>query len=143
MTIRRLLGILTFAAVATSGAASAAMAQPLPPLPIQDGQVLPEIAGGQVEGGAQEAELHAPGLVGDGEDAEPDPLMNDIIQAIDRMLGHDTDRRARRSASAKLALPSSSTAAVICGPLLRAGPLGGSCGRPALRRDFRPRAGST
>src|SRR5438067_10126720 len=28
----------------------------------QDRQVLPEVAGGQIEGGAQEAELHAPGL---------------------------------------------------------------------------------
>ena len=37
MTTRRLLSILTFAAVATSSVA----AQPLPPLPIQDGQVLP------------------------------------------------------------------------------------------------------
>jgi hypothetical protein len=42
--------------------------------------VLPEVPGGQLERGAQEAELHAPGLVGDGEDAEPDSLMNDIIQ---------------------------------------------------------------
>jgi hypothetical protein len=45
----------------------------------QDGQVLPEVAGGQIEGGAQEAELHTPGLVGDGEDTEPDSLVNDVI----------------------------------------------------------------
>jgi hypothetical protein len=83
------------------------------PGPFQDGQVLPEVAGGQLEGGAQEAELHAPGLVGDGEDAEPDSLMNDVIQAIDGMRGHGAGRPARRSASAKPMLPSSSTAAVI------------------------------
>src|SRR5262249_19151028 len=49
----------------------------------QDGQMLPEVAGGQVEGVAQEAELHAAGLGGGGEGGGPDSLVDDGIQAID------------------------------------------------------------
>jgi hypothetical protein len=63
---------------------------------LQEGEVLAEVSGGEFEGGAQEAELDAAGLVGDGEDAEADALMDDVIKAIDGVLiglvGHDVVR---------------------------------------------------
>jgi hypothetical protein len=56
--------------------------------------------------GPQKAELHPLGLVRDGEDAEPDSLMQHVVEPDDRMDGFLDVHRGRRSASANPALPS-------------------------------------
>jgi hypothetical protein len=63
---------------------------------LQDGEVLAEVSGGEFEVRAQEAELDAAGLVGDGQDAEADALVDDVVEAVDwvlvRLDGHDASR---------------------------------------------------
>jgi hypothetical protein len=49
---------------------------------LQHCQVLGEVACGQIQRGPQKAELHSPGLGGDGEDAQPDALVNDVEEFV-------------------------------------------------------------
>lgn len=74
----------------------------------QHGQVLSEIAGCEVEGGAQEAELRTSGFVGDDQDAQPHALVDDVVELAGGMR-HGPDRPPRRPASAKPKLPINST----------------------------------
>lgn len=71
---------------------------------LQYGQMLGEVACGQIQHGPQKAELHSPGLVGDGEDAQSDALVNDVVESVCRM-----SHTPRRSARAKPMPPRSST----------------------------------
>src|SRR3954453_20746618 len=48
---------------------------------LEHGEVAGEVAGGQVEGLAEVAELDLLHLTGDGEDAEPVPLVHDLGEA--------------------------------------------------------------
>src|SRR5918995_1305155 len=62
----------------------------------QHGQVPGQVAGGEVELPLQVAEVDPAGLRGDGEDAEPVPLVHDVVEVLDRvrLLGHADRRRA-------------------------------------------------
>src|SRR5215467_8030728 len=74
----------------------------------QHAKVLGQVACGQPERVAQVAELHPAGLVGDGEDAQTHPLMDDVVEPVRGMAGHAARRQgcwARR----KPMPPSSST----------------------------------
>ena len=53
-------------------------------------------------------ELHPVGLVGDGEDPQPHPLMDDVVEPVRGMAGHAA-RRQGRWARRKPMPPSSST----------------------------------
>src|SRR6516162_4863471 len=72
----------------------------------QHAKVLGQVACGQPERVAQVAELHPAGLVGDGEDAQPHPLMDDVVEPVRGMAGHAARRRWARK---KPMPPSSST----------------------------------
>ncbi|MFI0960634.1 hypothetical protein ACH4S8_04310 [Streptomyces sp. NPDC021080] len=48
----------------------------------EHGQMLTEVAGGQVESAAQKAELHASSLMSDRQDTQPDFLVNDVIDCV-------------------------------------------------------------
>src|SRR5215467_791180 len=74
----------------------------------QHTKVLGQVACGQPERVAQVAELHSTGLVGDGEDAQPHPLMDDVVEPVRGMASHAA-RRQGRWARRKPMPPSSST----------------------------------
>src|ERR1022692_1868106 len=65
---------------------------------LQDRQVLGEVAGGEFEGRAQEAELDSPRFLRDGEDAEPDPLVDGVVKGAGRV-GHVQSRPAMANAA--------------------------------------------
>src|ERR1022692_1189775 len=71
---------------------------------LQYRQVLGEVAGGQFQAGAQEPELDPAGFAGDGQDAEADPLVDDVVEAVRRVR-----HRRCRPAMANAAPASSST----------------------------------
>src|ERR1700679_2340235 len=73
----------------------------------QHAKVLGQVACGQPERVAQVAELHPAGLMGDGEDAQPHPLIDDVIERVRGMSGHAA--RPGRWARRKPMPPSSST----------------------------------
>src|SRR5262245_32680954 len=77
--------------------------------PLEDAQMLGEVAAGEVEGLAEEAELDSFRLVRHREDPEPHPLVDHVVQAVDRVLGHGAPAVAGRSRTAKRALPASRT----------------------------------
>ena len=82
------------------------------PSVLQHGEVLREVAGGELEGGAEEAELDPSSLVGDREDAQPDALMDDVVEPVDGVIGRSCDGHsvpwvaARRMPPIRSTLPS-------------------------------------
>jgi len=83
----------------------------------QHAEMLGEVARAQLQIGAQIAELHPSCLVRDREDAEPDALVDGVVQAVGGMTGHGAGDRSGRWARAKPMPPSSSTVppATSCG----------------------------
>src|SRR5215469_15150353 len=67
----------------------------------QHAEMLGQVAGGQFECVAQVAELDSPCLVRDGKNAEPHPLMNDVVEPVRGMTGHGAGVRRGRWARAK------------------------------------------
>src|SRR5215471_1080054 len=75
----------------------------------QHAEVLGEVSCSQFQVVAQVAELDPPRLVRDGEDAEPDPLVDGVVEPVGGMAGHAAGDRSGRWARAKPMPPSSST----------------------------------
>jgi hypothetical protein len=77
---------------------------------LQGGQVPAEVSGGAAERCPQEAELDTAGLVGDGENAEADALVDNVVQAVDGglvgLLAHERARSAVSSVRPKPRAPS-------------------------------------
>src|SRR4029079_16311579 len=78
---------------------------------LEDVEVLGEVSGGEVEGGSEVGELYASGLLGHGEDAEPDSLMDDVVEAVGGVVGHAVDGPWARWISARRRAPTRSTLA--------------------------------
>src|ERR1022692_4779898 len=70
---------------------------------LQHGEVLGEVAGGQLQAGAPAAQLDPAGFAGDGQDAEADALVDDVVQAVRRV------RHARSRPAMANAAPASSS----------------------------------
>src|SRR5439155_14714506 len=81
---------------------------------------------GEVEPGAQEPELHAPGLPERDEGPQRVPLVDDLVERLN-WVAH----RSRRAARPKLTPPSSSAAPGTSTP-----PAGSSPPRPTHRKRF-------
>src|SRR5215467_4901356 len=76
---------------------------------VQHTEVLGEVSCGQLQVVAQVAELDSSCLVRDGEDAEPDPLVDGVVEPVSGMAGHGAGDRSGLWARAKPMPPSSST----------------------------------